>query len=170
MSELEHEEEPALKVSDRRHFTVSGERRPNVDTRAFEAAPPLPQVANPKAEKPKEKMAPKPAPPPPPERIAKREITFSGLLQDLYATGMLQLGAELAPGRPGQLDLEGARETIDLMGMLQQKTQGNLDAQEQRLMEAALGDLRLAYVETVQAGNRVQPAVAVPPPPTARRR
>ncbi|HUX67064.1 MAG TPA: DUF1844 domain-containing protein [Terriglobales bacterium] len=158
MSEQESHPEPVLKVSDRRHFTESGERRPGVEARAFEertaAAAPAPPAAPP--------PAPAAAPPPPrQQRLAAREITLLGLLQDLYATCMMQLGAELQPGQPGQVDLEGARETIDLLGVLQQKTHGNLEAQESRLLEQALYELRLAYVEVMRASARVAP----PPPP-----
>lgn len=172
MPENDHPE-PVLKVSDRRHFTEAGERRTDVEAPAFEEGPPQPPpktaAAAPKVAKPPE---PKPADAPPPrrERLASREITFVGLIQDLYATGLLQLGAELQPGQPPHVDLEGARETIDLLGMLEQKTQGNLDAQEGRLLTMALDELRLAYVEVKQAGNRVQPAAVVPPPPPGRRR
>ncbi|HVB40765.1 MAG TPA: DUF1844 domain-containing protein [Terriglobales bacterium] len=168
-----------LKVSDRRHFTGSGERRHEIEavegvegvaaergSDAVHAALRTP----PSAPKPPA-LNPAPAPPPPSERLAAREITFAGLLQDLYATGMMQLGAELQPGQPPQLDLEGARETIDLISLLQQKTRANLDAQEEGLMKTVLYELRLAYVEVQRAAtSRVQPAHVVPPPPPPRRR
>lgn len=172
MAEQEHEE-PALKVSDRRHFTGSGERRSDVDAGSFEETPAAKAPPAAKVPSPRPPEAPPPtAPPPPParERLASREITFAGLVQDLYATAMLQLGAELQPGQRGQVDLEGARETIDLLGMLEQKTHGNLDARERQLLTMALDDLRLAYVEVKRAGNRVQPAVVAPPPPPPGRR
>lgn len=173
MPENDHQE-PVLKVSDRRHFTEAGERRTDVEAPAFEEGPPQPPpkaaAAAPKAAKPPETKPAAVPPPPKRERLASREITFVGLIQDLYATGLLQLGAELQPGQPPHVDLEGARETIDLLGMLEQKTQGNLDVQEGRLLTRALDELRLAYVEVKQAGNRVQPAAVVPPPPPGRRR
>ena len=165
-----------LKVSDRRHFTGSGERRHEIEAvEAVEAEPESGAVdaalrTPPPASKPPA-LQPAPAPPPPSERLAAREITFAGLLQDLYATGMMQLGAELQPGQPPQLDLEGARETIDLISLLQQKTHANLDAQEEGLMKTVLYELRLAYVEVQRAAtSRVQPAHVVPPPPPPRRR
>lgn len=155
--------ESTLKVSDRRHFTSSGERRADVDAATFEeaAAPPPPPPPETAREKPKEKEK-KPAPPRP-ERLAARDINFQGLVQDLYATGLMQLGAELQPGQPPQLDLEGARETIDLLGMLQQKTHGNLDDREERMLATALYELRMGYVE-------VQRAAAPPLPPPPRRK
>jgi hypothetical protein len=173
-------EEPVLKVSDRRHFTESGERRADVDQTEFEeqAAPPPapPPAAAPasgasgaksKPAEPAAAAAAKTPPPPRAERLASREITFAGLIQDLYATAMMQMGAELQPGQPGQVDIEGARETIDLLGMLQQKTHGNRDPQEEQLMSAVLYDLRLAYVELMRAATRMPP---LPPPPGGRKR
>lgn len=159
MEEHDPQHESGLKVSDRRHFTESGERRSGVDAKVFEEAPPPPPPAakNP-APVAAAKAEPAQAAPPRQERLAAREIHFASLLQDLYATGMMQLGAEMQPGQPGQLDIEGARETIDLIGLLQQKTHGNLDAQEERLMASVLYELRLAYVEVLRAASaRVQP-------------
>ena len=164
MREQDSHTEPVLKVSDRRHFTESGERRPEVEAAVFEereAPPPSPAAPPPPAAAPTAQATP---PLPPQERLAAREINFVGLLQDLYATCMMQLGAEMQPGQPGQVDLEGARETIDLLGVLQQKTHGNLEAQEARLLDNALYELRLAYVEVLQASARVTP----PPPPRRR--
>lgn len=163
-----------LKVSDRRHFTERGERRHEIaaveaerESDAVKAAPLTPPPPAPRPAAPE----PAKAPPPPSERLAAREITFAGLLQDLYATGMMQLGAELQPGQPPQLDLEGARETIDLISLLQRKTHGNLDTQEEGLMKTVLYELRLAYVEVQRAAtSRVQPAHVAPPPPPPRRR
>jgi len=166
MREQESQTEPVLKVSDRRHFTESGERRPEVEAAVFEerAAPPPSPASPPLAAPTPAPAAPATPPPPPQERLAAREITFAGLLQDLYATCMMQLGAELQPGQPGQVDLEGARETIDLLGVLQQKTHGNLEAQEARLLDNVLYELRLAYLEVQRASARVAP----PPPPRRR--
>lgn len=166
-------EEPLLKVSDRRHFTESGERRAGVDQKEYEerpapAPPPAAAAAKPKAVEPPPAAATAKTPPPArPERLAAREITLVGLIQDLYATAMMQMGAELQPGQPGQVDIEGARETIDLLGMLQQKTHGNRDPQEEQLMSAVLYDLRLAYVELMRAATRMPP---LPPPPGGRKR
>ncbi|MGH9480740.1 MAG: DUF1844 domain-containing protein [Terriglobales bacterium] len=175
MAEIESHAEPVLKVSDRRHFTDSGERRTDVEASAFEerpAPPPDAPAATAKESKDAKKDAKEAkdaktaaAPPARAERLAAREINFTGLVQDLFATGMMQLGAELQPGQPAQLDLEGARETIDLLGLLQQKTQGNLDTQEERVLAGALYELRLGYVEVLRQAT----APPVMPPPPRRR-
>lgn len=172
MPDQDSHSEPVLKVSDRRHFTAEGQRRPDVEAAVFEeSAPPPPPPPKPGPEKEKPKIAvaaekdkgKKPAPARA-ERLAAREINFAGLVQDLFATGMMQLGAELQPGQPGQLDLEGARETIDLLGLLQQKTHGNLDDREERLLNSVLYELRMAYVEVQRAAT----SVPLPPPPRRR--
>jgi len=161
--------ESGVKVSDRRHFTESGERRAGADRVEEPRFDPPPPPAPPKAAAPAAAAGREPEPsqnreaqkapaPPRPERLAAREINFSGLVQDLYATCAMQLGADMGSGQPGQLDLEGARETIDLMGLLQHKTHGNLDVNEEKLLSSVLFELRRAYVEVARAATaRVQP-------------
>ena len=61
---------------------------------------------------------------------------------------MFQLG--LLPGPSGEripLDLENARRTIDMLEVLRHKTQGNLTAEEAKLLEDVLYELRLSFVE-----------------------
>lgn len=178
-------QESVLKVTDRRHFTDAGERRPDVEPDHFEEAapppPPAPTASAPRVKPTAPSTDPKagrPAPGVPPadstapphhERLAAREITFLSLVQDLYATCLMQLGAEIQPGQRAQLDLEGARETIDLLGLLQEKTHGNLQPAEDSMLDRALYELRLAYVDVQRAAtSRVQPAHVVPPPPPRR--
>ncbi len=64
-------------------------------------------------------------------------------LQAEMQLGLMRLGSEEQP--PADLDL--ARHTIDLMGMLQEKTRGNLTLEEQRLLENSLTLLRFRYVQ-----------------------
>ena len=52
-----------------------------------------------------------------------------------------------APGQPVQTDLSAAQQMIDVLAMLQQKTTGNLDTGESSMLEHALFDLRMRYVE-----------------------
>ncbi len=79
------------------------------------------------------------------------EITFERFLASLYMTGMLQLGLMHEQGAPPQLDLIGARQTIDSLTMLSDKTKGNLTAAEQNFLQNALYELRMAYVEVTNA-------------------
>ena len=76
------------------------------------------------------------------------KIDFSSFILSLYSSGLVQLGKVEDPSS-GQkrLDLGLAKHTIDMMAMLQQKTQGNLSGDEDNLLKALLSELRLAYVE-----------------------
>jgi hypothetical protein len=74
-------------------------------------------------------------------------------LQAEMQLGLMRLGTEEEP--PKDLDL--ARHTIDLLGMLQEKTRGNLTLEEQRLLENSLTLLRFRYV---QAADEAQKAPA----------
>lgn len=79
------------------------------------------------------------------------EISFERFLASLYMTGMLQLGLMHEQGMPPQVDLIGARQTIDTLGLLSEKTKGNLTPKEQNFLQNALYELRMAYVEVTNA-------------------
>ena len=79
------------------------------------------------------------------------EITFERFLASLYMTGMLQLGLMHEQGGQPQLDLIGARQTIDTISLLSDKTKGNLSSKEQSFLQNALYELRMAYVEVTNA-------------------
>src|SRR5215475_2439437 len=79
------------------------------------------------------------------------EITFERFLASIYMTGMLQLGLMHEQGAPPQLDLIGARQTIDSLDLLSEKTKNNLTSQEQSFLQNALYELRMAYVEVTNA-------------------
>src|SRR5713101_2236401 len=86
------------------------------------------------------------------------EITFERFIASLYMTGMLQLGLMREQGAPPQLDLLGARQTIDSLSLLAEKTKGNLTSTEQGFLQNALYELRMAYVEVTNM-------IAQGPPP-----
>lgn len=79
------------------------------------------------------------------------EISFERFLASLYMTGMLQLGLMHEQGGQPQLDLIGARQTIDTLAMLAEKTKGNLTPKEENFLQNALYELRMAYVEVTNA-------------------
>ena len=79
------------------------------------------------------------------------EITFERFLASLYMTGMLQLGLMHEQGMPPQVDLIGARQTIDTLGLLSEKTKHNLTSKEENFLQNALYELRMAYVEVTNA-------------------
>ena len=79
------------------------------------------------------------------------EITFERFLASLYMTGMMQLGLMHEQGMPPQVDLMGARQTIDTLALLRDKTKGNLSSKEEAFLQNALYEMRMAYVEVTNA-------------------
>jgi hypothetical protein len=79
------------------------------------------------------------------------EMNFERFMASLYMTAMMQLGLmHEQGGRPG-VDLIGARQTIDTLGMIGEKTKGNLTPKEQGFLQNCLYELRMAYVEVTNA-------------------
>jgi hypothetical protein len=78
-------------------------------------------------------------------------MSFDQLVQSVYMQAILQLGGGTQQGEQPQVDLLGARQSIDMLAILSDKSQGNLDQQEQRLLDSALFELRLAFLEITQA-------------------
>ena len=75
-------------------------------------------------------------------------MTFGTFLVGLSTQALMLLGDIPDPqtGKP-ELDLVGAQQLIDIIGMLERKTRGNLDREEAQLIEAVLYELRMKYVE-----------------------
>lgn len=87
------------------------------------------------------------------------EMTFERFLASLYMSAMLQLGLMHEEGGQPRIDLIGARQTIDTIGLLQEKTKGNLTSAEENFVQNCLYELRMAYVEVTNALARgPQPA------------
>lgn len=84
---------------------------------------------------------------------------FLGLVASLQASAWMALGKVMNP-LSGKIerDLEHAKETIDLLGVLEEKTRGNLHPDEERFLSRVLFELRMNYVEESKA------AAASPPP------
>jgi hypothetical protein len=82
------------------------------------------------------------------------EMTFERFLASLYMTAMLQLGLMRQQGAQPQIDIIGARQTIDTLSLISEKTKGNLTATEQNFLQNSLYELRMAYVEVTNALSR----------------
>jgi len=101
-------------------------------------------------------------------------IDFMTLVVSLSQTALVHLGEVIDP-EPGvgsgerTLDLPMARQTIDLLGVLQEKTKGNLTGDEERLLDQVLYDLRLRFVEVAReaAKSDGEAAKSVDPAPTS---
>jgi len=92
-------------------------------------------------------------------------MTFEALVHSVYMTTIVQLGGATPEGQQPQVDLLGARQSIDMLGILAEKTKGNLTDSEARLLDNALFELRMAFLEITQAIAR-QAAAKSPTPPT----
>jgi len=79
------------------------------------------------------------------------EMTFERFMASLYMTAMMQLGLMHEQGGQPGVDLIGARQTIDTLGMIAEKTKGNLTPKEQGFLQNCLYELRMAYVEVTNA-------------------
>jgi len=79
------------------------------------------------------------------------EINFSTFVIGLSTQALMQLG-EIASPLSGKVetDIAAAKQMVDILGMLQEKTKGNLNSSEERLLEDILFDLRMRYVEAVK--------------------
>ena len=71
-------------------------------------------------------------------------MSFDIFVLSLNTSALLQLG------EGGELDLPLARQTIDILAMLEEKTRGNLSGAEEQLLNQVLFDLRMRYARKVQ--------------------
>ncbi|HEX4662973.1 MAG TPA: DUF1844 domain-containing protein [Terriglobales bacterium] len=79
------------------------------------------------------------------------EMSFERFMASLYMTAMMQLGMMHEQGGQPGVDIIGARQTIDTLGMISEKTKGNLTPKEQGFLQNCLYELRMAYVEVTNA-------------------
>ena len=87
----------------------------------------------------------------------KPEITFSLFILSLSASAEIHLGQLPPPGSdtPGPPNFTEAAHLIEVIAMLKEKTAGNLEEPEERLIDAVLYDLRMRYVEATGSEKRV---------------
>jgi hypothetical protein len=79
------------------------------------------------------------------------EMTFERLVKSYYETALWQMGYIRQEGEPPAVDILGARQTIDSITILQEKTKGNLTEHEQSLLQNVLFQLRMAWIEITNA-------------------
>ena len=78
-------------------------------------------------------------------------MTFERFLASLYMTAMMQLGLMRQQGEQPRIDIIGARQTIDTLSLIAEKTKGNLTPAEENFLQNSLYELRMAYVEVTNA-------------------
>ncbi len=186
----EKKRDSGFTVTDRRLFTEDGELRRDVGEENEKNAPPSSAPKESAAEKSVAAFPPAgdasdvPQPPTAAERKAQAdaykasskeldsrvemsggspkefEMTFERFLASLYMTAMLQLGLMHQQGEQPRIDIIGARQTIDTLSLLAEKTKGNLTSTEENFLQNSLYEVRMAYVEVTNA-------LARPPQPGA---
>lgn len=129
-------------VRDRRRFSESGEVRPEYrESPTGEAAPSAPGAATARTESAQAG----------PQTTAAMDIDFSTFVFSLSTQALAHLGdiPDLV-AKQIVVDLPAAKQLIDILGMLKEKTKGNLDTPETELLDRLLYDLRIRYVERVR--------------------
>ncbi|HYB90887.1 MAG TPA: DUF1844 domain-containing protein [Candidatus Binataceae bacterium] len=137
-------EKKGFKVEDRRRFSAEGELKP--EHRAEEPKPAAVEKPHgPEASSAASKPPERPAGPEP-------EINFATFIVGLSTEALAALGEMPDPATGNRSrDLRAAQQLIDIIGMLRNKTRGNLDRNEEGLIDAILFDLRMKYVELAKA-------------------
>ena len=135
-------ESSGFRVVDRRAFTSEGARVPGqLEKKEENQEPEVGTTASPEAATPPQEPQPSADEPEPSEQ-------FAMLVSYLSTTAMFQLG--LLPGPGGEYipaDLANASRTLELLEVLQEKTRGNLNNQEAKLLDDVLYELRMTYLE-----------------------
>ena len=150
MPDEKHEE--SFKVIDRRPFTAEGElRKEAIEEEAREAKRESVAAAN-AAKAPAPAAEPPAAPGKPLADAPKRSAAFENLIRMLGSNAAMVLGAYADP-RTGQpmIDPDAAREFIDMLDALHEKTKGNLAPEEDALLMDLAGKLKMTYLEVNQA-------------------
>jgi outer membrane biosynthesis protein TonB len=180
LENIMREKEPQFTVTDRRKFTAEGELREGEGT-VSEKSPPPPAVEPKKqalhVEEPEVMDEDETIPEPTaaesaaqskeyqasanrlddmllkanPGQAAPAAMNFDRLVQSLYMTAAVQMGAGTGPNEQPRIDILGARQSIDMLSVLEEKTKGNLTAEEKRLLQNALFDLRMSFLEITNA-------------------
>lgn len=137
---MSSEEEKGFKVSDRRTFSKdqkdsTGEPRAEPEEAKEESGEKKPETGS-------EEQAGQEKTPP---------IDFSSFLLSLASAVLMHLGAVPDPlTRKQEVNLDLARQTIDVLNILEEKTKGNLTDQEEKIFANVLADLRIRYVNAIK--------------------
>ena len=157
------EEQPTFKVTDRRPFNPDGSPRELTPEEEAAAAPAA--AAEPQAEPPTPEAPPAEAPaatetaPEAEDEFTEADLadardptSFVSFMMSLATNAASALGMMEHPvTHQRDVDVEVGKHWIDVLGMLQKKTAGNLTPQEKRMLEGLLADLRMQYVSLVNS-------------------
>ena len=139
---MKEEEEPksGFRVKDSRRFSSDGSERQSADAPRQEAPPPPP---------PHEEVRGPGFTARDGESDGMPEMNFSTFVLSLHASAAMHMGLVADPetGKPLPAHLPLAQQTIEILSMIEAKTKGNLDPEEQRLLGAVLYELRMLFLE-----------------------
>ena len=84
-------------------------------------------------------------------------LSFTAFVISLASSAAIHFGdlPDPASGQRGEPNLEGAAQMIEILGLLENKTKGNLTAEERQVLESVLYELRLRFVEASGGGKRI---------------
>ena len=84
-------------------------------------------------------------------------LSFTAFVVSLASSAAIHFGdlPDPASGQRGEPNLEGAAQMIEILGLLEDKTKGNLTAEERQVLESVLYELRLRFVEASGGGKRI---------------
>jgi hypothetical protein len=99
---------------------------------------------------------------------AQPAMTFEMLVQQFYVSAMIQMGAGAQEGQRPRVDILGARTTIDMLGILAEKTRGNITPAEDRALQTVLYEVRMAFLELTSMISLQAMQPPQPPPPGKR--
>ena len=132
---MSHQDDaPNFKVTDRRLFDDEGEIRGNRVEERENSSPVETPEAHPKADQGDQTDQ------------GAREIDFSSFVISLATTAMVHLGEVPVESGSQPEDLDAASQMIDILGMLEKKTEGNLSPEESRLVHDILYELRMKFL------------------------
>jgi hypothetical protein len=142
MSEEKNLEGKGFVIRDKRQFTTAGETKPEADAPQDTAtSETTDKTATAKDKSQESKNMPLP------------EINFATFILSISSSVLLHFGDVPDPiSGKKERNLPMAKQTIDILGILKEKTKGNLDKEEEQLLENLLHDLRLKYVQECKKG------------------
>ncbi len=84
-------------------------------------------------------------------------LSFTGFVISLASTAAIHFGDLPDPvtGQPGEVNLDGASQIIEILALLDLKTRGNLTAEERQVLEQVLYELRMRFVEAKAGEKRI---------------
>jgi len=157
---MAQQNDDTFRVIDRRLFNTEGELREDAREQIEqEQKSEQAQPARPEAEpKPARDLETQPAAEPEAAEKPQRSPSFEMLI-DLIARNAVALLGGITDPRTGQpmMDLDGAREIVDMLDSLREKTRGNLAPEEEQLLLDVIGSLKMSYLELSKAAAAAAP-------------